>query len=74
MTATIEREKLSEVAVQAGWDRRDADRTDYYTRPPVRVHVIWRGTDAISGGALYHDDTLMAYTRDLATVQGWLQR
>jgi hypothetical protein len=74
MTATIEREKLSEVAVQAGWDRRDADRTDYYTRSPVRVHVVWQGTSAISGGALYHDDVLMAYTRDLATVQGWLKR
>ncbi|MGX9791887.1 hypothetical protein [Mycobacterium sp. MMS18-G62] len=74
MTATIEREELSEVAVQAGWARRDADRTDYYTRSPVRVHVVWQGTSAISGGALYHDDVLMAYTRDLATVQGWLKR
>jgi hypothetical protein len=74
MTATIEREDLSNLALQAGWDRRDADRTDYYTRSPVRVHVLWQGTDAISGGALYHDDTLMAYTRDLATVQGWLKR
>jgi hypothetical protein len=74
MTTTDEREELSESAVQAGWHRRDADRTDYYTRVPVRIHVIWRGTSAISGGALYHDDVLMAYTRDLATVQGWLKR
>lgn len=74
MTATIEREDLSELALQAGWDRRDADRTDYYTRSPVRVHVLWQGPDAISGGALYHDDNLVAYTRDLATVTGWLKR
>jgi hypothetical protein len=74
MTATVEREELSELAVQAGWHRREADRTDYYTRRPVRIHVIWQGQHAISGGALYHDDTLMAYTRDLATLEGWLKR
>jgi hypothetical protein len=74
VTETDEREALSEVAVQAGWDRRDADRTDYYTRAPVRIHVIWQGSSAISGGALYHDDVMMAYSRDLATVQGWLKR
>ena len=74
MTATDERAELSEYAVQAGWHRRDAERTDYYTRSPVRIHVIWRGTSAISGGALYHDDVLMAYSRDLATVKGWLKR
>jgi hypothetical protein len=74
MTAAVEREELSELALQAGWQHRDADRTDYYTRSPVRIHVIWQGTDAISGGALYHDDNLMAYTRDLATVTGWLKR
>ncbi|MEO3759319.1 hypothetical protein ABGB19_13655 [Mycobacterium sp. B14F4] len=73
MTAT-ERENLSQRAVEAGWHRRDADRTDYFTRTPVRVQVIWRGSDAISGGALYHDDTLMAYSRDLDTVAGWLNR
>jgi hypothetical protein len=74
MTAADERATLSELAGQAGWQRRDSDRTDYYTRSPVRIHVIWRGDDAISGGALYHDDILMAYTRDLATVSGWLKR
>ena len=73
MTAN-EREELSARAVEAGWHRRDADRTDYYTRSPVRIHVVWRGGDAISGGALYHDDTLMAYSRDLGTVAGWLKR
>jgi hypothetical protein len=74
MTAADERKGLSERAVAAGWQHRDVERTDYYSRTPVRVHVIWRGDDAISGGALYHDDLLMAYTRDLATVQGWLKR
>jgi hypothetical protein len=74
MTTNDEREALSESAVQAGWHRRDADRTDYYTRAPVRIHVIWQGNSAISGGSLYHDDVMMAYTRDLATVRGWLKR
>ena len=74
MTAASERDQLSERAVAAGWHRRDEDRTDYYSRTPVRVHVIWQGNDAISGGALYHDDLLMSYTRDLATVAGWLKR
>jgi len=74
MTTNDEREALSEFAVQTGGERRNADRTDYYTRAPVRVHVIWQGNSAISGGALYHDDIMMAYTRELATVQGWLRR
>ncbi len=74
MTAPAEREEVSELAVQAGWHRRDEGRTDYYTRSPVRVHVIWQGDDAISGGALYQEDTLMAYSRDLSTVVGWLKR
>jgi hypothetical protein len=74
MTTATERDQLSESAVAAGWHRRGEDRTDYYSRTPVRVHVIWQGNDAISGGALYHDDLLMAYSRDLATVAGWLRR
>ena len=74
MTAPAGRQVLSDLAEQAGWHRRDAERTDYYTREPVRVHVIWQGSEAISGGALYHDDVLMAYSRDLATVTGWLKR
>jgi hypothetical protein len=74
MTAAVEREGVSELAVQAGWHHRDVGRTDYYTRSPVRIHVIWQGADAISGGALYQDDILMAYSRDLPTVVGWLKR
>jgi hypothetical protein len=74
MTAADLRKEISERAVEAGWNRRDADRTDYFTRSPVRVHVIWQGNNKISGGALYHDDLLMTYTRDVATVAGWLKR
>jgi hypothetical protein len=74
MTAADLRKEISTRAVQAGWNHRDADRTDYYTRTPVRVHVIWQGNDKISGGALYHDDLLMTYSRDLDTVAGWLKR
>jgi hypothetical protein len=74
MTAAIGREELSERAVEAGWQRRDEGRTDYYSRSPVRIHVIWQGPDAISGGALYHDDNLMTYTRDPDTIMGWLKR
>jgi len=74
MTATDERYALSELAEQAGWQRRNLDRTDIYARDAVRVHVLWRGTTAISGSSLYHDDVLMAYSRDLATARGWLKR
>ena len=74
MTAADLRKEISERAVQAGWNHRDTDRTDYYSRSPVRVHVIWQGNDKISGGALYHDDLLMTYSRDLDTVAGWLKR
>jgi hypothetical protein len=74
MSAATEREVMSELAVAAGWHRRGEDRVDYYSRTPVRVHVIWQGGDAISGGSLYHDDNMVAYTRDLATVTGWLKR
>lgn len=74
MTAVDQRKGLSERAVAAGWQCRGEERTDYYSRSPVRIHVIWGGDDAISGGALYHDDLLMTYSRDFATVEGWLKR
>jgi len=74
MTATDERQILAEFAEQGGWHRRDVDRTDYYVKAGARVLVFWHGTAAISGGSLYHDDVLTAYTRDLSTVQGWLRR
>ena len=74
MTATDERQTLADFAETAGWQRRNFDRTDYYDKAGTRVQVIWQGADAISGGSLYHDDTLTAYTRDLGTVQRWLRR
>jgi hypothetical protein len=74
MTATDERQTLADFAETAGWHRRNVERTDYYAKGGARVQVLWQGTAAISGGSLYHDDTLTAYTRDLGTVQGWLRR
>jgi hypothetical protein len=74
MTATDERQALSELAELSGYERRQVDRTDYFTKGGARVLVLWRGTSAISGGSLYHDDILTAYTRELPTVQGWLKR
>ena len=49
MTAIVEREEVSDLAAQAGWQHRDADRSDYYLRRPERVHIIWQGSHAISG-------------------------
>ena len=74
MTATDERQTVAELADLGGWERRDVDRTDYYAKGIVRVQVLWKGSEAISGGSLYHDDILTAYSRDLATVKSWLKR
>ncbi len=74
MTATVERDEVSELAVQAGWEHREADRVDYFTRQPERVRVVWHGHDAISGGVLYRDGILMTLTRELDTVKAWLKR
>lgn len=74
MTTTDERQTLAELADLGGWERRDVDRTDYYAKGIVRVQVLWHGTEAISGGSLYHDDLLTAYSRDLATVRSWIKR
>jgi hypothetical protein len=74
MTATDERQTLADFAETAGWHRRNVERTDYYAKGGARVQVLWQGMAAISGGSLYHDDVLTAYTRDLGTVQGWLRR
>jgi hypothetical protein len=74
MTATAERDEVISLAEQAGWQHRDADRSDYYLRRPDRVHIIWQGSHAISGGVLYRDGILMSLTRDLETVRSWLKR
>lgn len=74
MTTTVERDDVSGLAAQAGWQHRDADRSDYFLRRPERVHIVWQGNHAISGGALYRDNILMSISRDLDTVKGWLKR
>lgn len=74
MTATDERQTVAELADLGGWERRDVDRTDYYAKGIIRVQLLWQGDDAISGGSLYQDDTLTAYSRDLGTVKSWLKR
>lgn len=73
-TAVDERQTLSQLAQQFGWDRREHERVDVYIRRLFRVHVMWRGTDAINGGAHYEDSVLLAYTRDLAKIQAWLAK
>ena len=60
---TAERDEVISLAEQAGWQHRDADRSDYYLRRPDRVHIVWQGSHAISGGALYKDGILMSTSR-----------
>ncbi len=67
-----ERQALAEITAERGWTRRIADRVDIYLRGAARIRVIWQGDEAISGGSRYHDDGMEQYTRDLATVKGWL--
>jgi hypothetical protein len=74
MTATDERQALADLADGGGWHRRNVDRTDYYSKGGARVQVQWTGTEAVSGGSLFHDDVLTAYSRELSTIQGWIRR
>lgn len=74
MAEGTEREALAELTTQDGWQRRAADRVDVYIRDSRRVHVIWQGDDEISGGSRYQDDIMEQYSRELATVKGWLGR
>lgn len=74
MTEVDERQGLTQLAEQAGWQRHDTDRVDVFVRGSSRVRVIWRGTTAISGASIYHDDILTTYTRELPTVNGWLTK
>ena len=72
--ATNERTALAEVSEGAGWHRRVDERVDIYVRGLVRVRVLWQGDDAISGSSRFQDDVMESYSRDLATVKGWLAR
>lgn len=72
MADATERQALAQITEEHGWSRRVADRVDIYLRGASRVRVIWRGDEAISGGSRYQDDIMEQYSRELATVKGWL--
>ena len=74
MVDTDERQAVTALAEQTGWHHRSADRSDYFDKGVVRIHVLWRGDSAITGGTLYHDDIMQTYCSHLPTVQGWLKR
>ena len=74
MAETNERAALAQTTEAVGWRRRVDDRVDVYLRGATRVRVIWRGDDSISGGSRFQDDIMESYSRDLATVKGWLAR
>jgi hypothetical protein len=74
MAESNERAALAEVSEGVGWQRRIDERVDVYVRGPIRVRVIWQGDDAISGSSRFQDDNMESYSRDLATVRGWLSR
>lgn len=74
MSDTDGRQAVSALAEERGWNHRTADHNDYFDKGIVRIHVVWQGDAAISGGTLYHDDLLTTYSRDLPTVSGWLKR
>lgn len=74
MTTTDERHELAELAEVGGWQRRDLDRVDVFHRGANRVRVVWQGSKAISGATLYQDDIMTTYTRELPTVNNWLNR
>lgn len=73
MSATNDRQALSEIAEQAGWQCRQLDRTDFYRRGARKVEVLFTA-DKLNGGTLYEDVGMLTYSRDKATVEGWLTR
>ena len=73
MSATNDRQALSEIAEQSGWQRRQVDRTDFYRRGARQVEVLF-AEDNLNGGSLYEDLRMMTYTRDKATIESWLTR
>jgi hypothetical protein len=73
MSATNDRQALSEIAEQSGWQRRRLDRTDFYQRGTRKVEVLFTA-DELSGGTLYDDVHLLTYSRDKAKVEGWLTK
>ena len=73
MSATNDRQALSEIAEQSGWQRRQLDRTDFYRRGTRKVEVLFTA-DKLNGGTLYDDVHLLTYSRDKAKVEGWLTK
>jgi hypothetical protein len=73
MSATKDRQALSELAEQAGWQRRQVDRTDFYRRGLREVELFFTA-DKLNGGALYEDLSMLTYSREMETVQAWLTR
>lgn len=73
MSAMKDRQALSEIAEQSGWQRRQVDRTDFYRRGVREVEVIFT-EDKLAGGSLYEDLHMLTHTRDRSTVEGWLTK
>jgi hypothetical protein len=73
MSATSDRQALSDLAEQAGWQRKVVDRTDFYRRGGRQVEVLFTD-EKLSGGTLYEDMSLLTHTRDMEKVEGWLNR
>jgi len=73
MSATNDRQALSEIAEQSGWRRRQVHRTDFYRRGAREVEVLFT-EDKLTGGSLYEELHLLTHTRDRPTVEGWLTK
>lgn len=73
MSATNDRQALSEIAEQSGWQRRQLDRIDFYRRGAREVEVLFTA-DKLNGGTLYEALRMLTHTRDTATVERWLTR
>lgn len=74
MSATNDRQALSEIAEQSGWERsKQLDRTDFYRRGARKVELLFTA-DKLNGGTLYDDVHLLTHTRDRATIESWLTR
>jgi hypothetical protein len=73
MNATNDRQALSQLAEESGWQRREVDRTDFYRRGIRDIEVLFT-EDKLAGGALFEDLHLLTYSREMATIQGWLTK
>lgn len=74
MAVTDDRQALTELGAQHGWQHRQVDRADVFTRDHLRVKVIWRGDAEISGASYFEDGWYEAYSREPVQVRKWLNR